>query len=113
MSGPGEGGPADAPSDPPSDPPSGAEARAAYDGFALALRIMYLLYAPDAPGTEAERPWEMLKEVAEGRLSLSNPADLAARFPEMKDFLFDTANQVVARERETALAILRGMQDAL
>lgn len=90
-----------------------AEARAAYEGFALAVRIMYMLYAPDAPATEVGRPWEVVKEIAEGRLSLSNPAELAARFPGMKDLLFDTANLVVARERETATAVLEGLQEAL
>ncbi|MGD2069625.1 MAG: hypothetical protein PVI57_13195 [Gemmatimonadota bacterium] len=90
-----------------------AEARAAYEGFALAVRIMYMLYAPEAPASEVERPWEVVKEIAEGRLSLANPAELAARFPDMKDLLFDTANQVVARERETATAVLEGLQEAL
>lgn len=91
----------------------GDEERAAYEGFTLALRVMYQLYAPDLPATEAGRPWEIVKDVAEGRLSLSNPADLAARFPGMKDFVFERANEVVARERQIALAVLRGMQKAL
>lgn len=87
--------------------------RAAYEGFCLALRIMYLLYAPETPGTEAERPWELARDVARGKLSLSNPADLAARFPELRDLVFDHANEVVAREREVATAVLRGLQEAL
>ena len=87
--------------------------RATYEGFALGLRIMYLLYAPETLGSEADRPWEVVKEIADGHLSLSNPADLAARFPEMRDFLFDRANLVVARERATARAVLTGLQEAL
>ena len=93
--------------------PVGTEERAAYEGFSLALRVMYLLYAPEVPATEVDRPWEVAREIAEGKLSMSNPGDLASRFPDMRDFVFDRANDVVHRERQIALAVLKGMQEAL
>lgn len=95
------------------DPGASSAERAAFEGFSLALRVMYHLYAPEAPASEVEKPWEMAKEIAEGRLSLSNPADTAARFPEMKEFLYERMNRVVARERQVARAVLQGLQEAL
>ena len=109
----GRGARPDGSSEPGSAGPVGTEERAAYEGFSLALRVMYLLYAPDVMASDVDRPWEIAREIAEGKLSMANPADLAARFPGMRDFVFDRANDVVHRERQVALAVLKGMQEAL
>src|SRR5688572_13266743 len=86
---------------------------AAFEAFLLGLRVFYQVYGIDAPATDFSRPWETLREIAEGRLTLSNPADLAARFPAMADFLFERANRVVADDRENARRILEGLQESL
>lgn len=90
-----------------------SEESAAFEGFLLALRVLYPLYGIDAPARDFEKPWVALKEIAEGRMTLSNPADLAARFPEMADFLYERANQIVASDRMTAARVLTGMQQSL
>lgn len=86
---------------------------AAFDGFLLALRLMYQLYDIQEPATAFEKPWEILKAVAEGRMTLANPGDLAAKFPEMADFLYERANLVVEDDRRTAVRVLEGMQEGL
>lgn len=86
---------------------------AAFDGFLLALRVMYRLYEIEEPAAEFERPWALIKEVAEGRLALTSPGELAARFPAMADFLYDRANAMVADDRITARRVLQGMQESL
>ena len=89
-----------------------AQDQAALDGFMLAIRVMYHTYNIEAPGTEYEKPWVLLREIAEGHVTLANPGDMAAKFPHMRDFLFDRANLVVDRDREMAQSILRGLQEA-
>lgn len=86
--------------------------RAAYDAFALGVRIMYALYGIDAPASEFERPYEMLRDIAEGRMTLANPAETAAKAPALRDFLYDRANRVIQVDRETAERILKGLAKA-
>lgn len=86
---------------------------ATFDGFLLALRVMYRLYDIDEPAVEFQKPWSLVKEIAEGETTLSNPGDLAARFPGMADFVYEQANLVVQDDRGTARRVLRGMQTSL
>lgn len=86
--------------------------RTAFDAFSLALRVLYQAYDIDAPATEFERPWALLREIAEGKTTLANPADMAAKFPQMKDFLYERANRVVEEDRHTAERVLRGLDRA-
>jgi hypothetical protein len=86
--------------------------QAAFDGFSLAVRVLLQAFEIDRPGTEFERPWRMLREIAEGRTTLTGTAELAARFPEMKDFLYDRVNRVIESDRETAQRVLRGLRQA-
>jgi hypothetical protein len=90
-----------------------SEDAAAFEAFLLGLRVFYQLYAPDAPASEFERPWESLREVASGRMTLTNTADLAARYPGMAAFLYERANRIVASDRANAERILRGLQESL
>jgi hypothetical protein len=90
-----------------------SEEIAAFEGFLLALRVLYPLYGIEGPASDFEKPWAALKEIAEGRMTLSNPADLAARYPHMSEFLFERANRIVASDRENAARVLAGMQESL
>jgi hypothetical protein len=90
-----------------------SEDSAAFEAFLLGLRVFYQVYGIEAPATDFARPFEMLREIAEGRLTMTNPADLAARFPAMADFLFERANRVVADDRENARRVLAGLQESL
>ena len=90
-----------------------SEESAAFEAFLLGLRLCYHLYEIDAPASEFERPWESLREIAEGKVTLANPAELAARFPNLADFLYERANRIVASDRDSALRILKGMQESL
>ena len=87
--------------------------RTAFDAFLLAMRVMYHIYDIDEPATDFEKPWSLIKEIATGDLTLSNPAELASRFPRMADFVYERANEVVADDQRTATRVLRGMQGAL
>lgn len=86
--------------------------QAAFDGFSLAVRVMFQAFEIDAPGTEFERPWALLRDIADGRATLTSAAELAARFPHMKDFLFDRVNRVIESDRDTARCVLRGLGSA-
>jgi hypothetical protein len=90
-----------------------SEDSAAFEAFLLGLRIFYQLYAGDAPASEFERPWEILREVAAGRTTLTNTGELAARYPGMADFLYERANRMVASDRANAERVLRGLQESL
>jgi hypothetical protein len=90
-----------------------SEETATFDGFLLALRVLYQLYEIEAPASEFERPFALLKEIAEGRVTLANPGDLAAKYPQTADFLYERANRIVADDRRTARRVLEGMQEGL
>jgi hypothetical protein len=85
---------------------------AAFDGFSLALRVMFRAFDIEAPGSDFEKPWALLREVADGSTTITSTAELAARFPEMKDFLYDRVNRVIENDRETARRVLRGLTSA-
>jgi ABC-type nitrate/sulfonate/bicarbonate transport system substrate-binding protein len=86
--------------------------QAAFDGFSLALRVMVQAFEIDAPATEFERPWQLVRDVAAGSATLTSTAELAARFPHMKDFLYDRVNSVIEADRDTANRVLRGLAAA-
>lgn len=93
---------------------AGMDAKAlAFTAYNLGQTIMTHVYGVgDEPVAEgyAERKTEVLREIAEGRLTLhSSPADLTAPFPNMKESLresaFRNANELMRREREAARLI--------
>lgn len=86
--------------------------RIALDAFSLAVRVMLHAFAIEAPAAAFERPWALLREIADGQTTLANPAEMAARFPQMKDFIYESANQVVEHDREVAHRVLRGLAGA-
>jgi hypothetical protein len=87
--------------------------RAAFDAFMLGMRVVYVAFELDAPATEFEKPFELLRELAEGRLTVASPGELAARFPQLSDFIYDRSSSVIESDRETAASILRGLGSAL
>jgi hypothetical protein len=86
--------------------------QATFDGFSLAVRVLFQAYDIDVPGTEFERPWVLLRDLAAGKTTLTNTAELAARFPQLKDFLYDRVNQIIESDRVTAERVLRGLSTA-
>jgi hypothetical protein len=87
--------------------------RAAFDAFMLGIRVMYVAFELDVPATEFERPFQMLREMAEGRLTVASPGELAARFPQLSDFIYERSSSVMESDRATAGRILRGLSKAL
>ena len=87
--------------------------RAAFDAFMLGIRVMAVTFELDAPATEFERPFEMLRELAEGRLTIASPGEMAVKFPHLGDFIYDRSGEVIESDRETAARILRGLSGAL
>ena len=75
------------------------------------MRVMYVAFDMNAPATEFEKPFAMLREIASGELAMSSPAELGARFPGLKDFMYDTASSVMENDRQTAARVLRGLAD--
>jgi hypothetical protein len=55
----------------------------------------------------------MLRELAEGRLTIASPGEMGAKFPDLKDFIYDRSSSMIERDRETANRILRGLGAAL
>lgn len=86
--------------------------RAAFDAFRLAVRVICHAWDIDPPASEFERPWALLREIADGTITLSSPAELAARFPRMRDLVYDASGGVIERDRETARLVLRGLAGA-
>jgi hypothetical protein len=87
--------------------------RVAFDAFMLAVRVLYVAFDLDVPATEFERPFQMLRELADGKLTVASPGELAARFPEMSQFIYDRSSSIIESDRETAARVLRGLNRAL
>ena len=87
--------------------------RIALDAFMLALRVVLHAYEIEAPATEYEKPWRLLRQIADGEVTIMSPAELGARHPGLKDFLYDQANDLVQHDREVALQVLRGLGSTL
>lgn len=85
--------------------------QAAFDAFLLAMRVMYVAFDMDEPATKFEKPFGMLRDIANGELVMSSPAELGTRFPALKDFMYDTASSVIENDRQTAARVLRGLSD--
>lgn len=85
----------------------------AFEAFNLALRVAYEFYnVGDEPAAETEnRLWGLVREIAEGKLTIANPGDFAARFPEAAGFIAERANFRVTRDRELASLVLEGFND--
>lgn len=81
----------------------------AFDAFLLAMRVISIAYDLDQPAARFEKPFAMLREIAGGELMLSSPAELGARFPALRDLVYDTASSVMEHDRETAARVLRGL----
>lgn len=81
----------------------------AFDAFMLAIRVMYVAFEMDKPATEFLKPFEMLREISNGELAMASPAELGARFPALKELVYDTASSVIEHDKETAGRILRGL----
>ena len=87
--------------------------RVAFDAFLLGIRVMSLAFDVDQPATQFEKPFEMLRDIATGQLTVASPAELAARFPELKDLIYDAASSIMERDRVTAGRVLRGLSTSL
>ncbi|MGQ0561412.1 MAG: hypothetical protein ACT443_06005 [Gemmatimonadota bacterium] len=85
----------------------------AFDAFLLAIRVLYVAFDMNEPASRFEKPFEMLREIANGELALSSPAELAARFPALKDLVYDAASSVIEHDRVTATHVLRGLAATL
>jgi hypothetical protein len=83
----------------------------AFDAFLLAMRVMYVAFDMNAPASEFEKPFAMLREIADGELTMSSPAELGARFPALRDLIYDTSSGVMVHDRETAARVLRGLNN--
>ncbi|NLG63952.1 MAG: hypothetical protein GX539_17060 [Candidatus Cloacimonetes bacterium] len=81
----------------------------AFDAFLFGMRVVLHAFELDPPATEFERPWTLLREIAEGRTTLMNPGDSAARFPGLGELLQETTRDRIAQDREMAVRILRGL----
>ena len=92
---------------------SNQEDLVAFDAFMLGVRVMAVAFDLDRPATEFERPFELLRELAEGRLTISSTGELAAKFPHLKDFIYDRSSSIIEQDRETAARVLRGLTAAL
>ena len=86
--------------------------RVAYDAFMLALRVVLHAYEVNAPASEFEKPWQLLREIASGETALTSTAELSNRFPALRDFLYERANSMVESDRATAQRVLRGLGGA-
>ncbi len=93
-------------------PPHEQLDRVALDAFSLAIRVFCHAWDIDPPAREFERPWALLREIADGTTTLSSPAEMAARFPGMKEFVYDAAGKVIEHDRHTARRILQGLAGA-
>jgi hypothetical protein len=85
---------------------------ATFEGFSLAVRVMVQAFEIDAPASEFQRPFALVREIADGTATLTSPAELAARFPQLRDFVYDRVNRVIESDRDTARRVVRGLHTA-
>ncbi len=89
---------------------------AVFDGFLLGIRAFSYAHDIDVPGTEDYKLWDVLREVADGELCLSDtPAEKAMKFPntseEMKEYLARNMNAFIRKDRRNAARVLKAMGD--
>ena len=89
------------------------EDRVAFDAFMLAIRVVYVAFDLDLPATEFEKPFIMLRELAEGSLTVASPGEMAAKFPQAQDFISERSSSIIEADRETAASVLRGLTTSL
>ncbi len=86
--------------------------RTAFDAFNLAIRVICHAWNIDPPASEFERPWALLREIADGEVTVVNPGEMAARFPRLRELVYETTSGVMEHDRATAQRILRGLSGA-
>ena len=79
----------------------------------LAIRVVYVAFDLDLPATEFEKPFIMLRELAEGSLTIAAPGEMAAKFPHLQDFIADRSSSIIEGDRATAASVLRGLTTSL
>jgi hypothetical protein len=85
--------------------------RVAFDSFLLALRVISVAFEIEEPATSFEKPFELLRDIAEGKLTVTSPGELGARFPGLKQMMYDAASSVIEHDRVTATRVLRGLSN--
>lgn len=93
--------------------PDAALDRASFDAFLLAMRVMYVAFDLDEPAVRFERPFQVLRDLVDGHLTLASPAELGTKFPALKDLIYDTASAIIEQDRTTAARVLRGLASGL
>ena len=87
--------------------------RTAFDAFLLAMRVIYIAFDLDEPASNFEKPFALLREIANGETTLSSPAEMGARFPALKDLIYDASSSVIENDRAVAARVLRGLSSTL
>jgi hypothetical protein len=85
----------------------------AFDSFLLALRVIVISFDLNEPAAKFEKPFELLRDIAQGHVTVSSPAELGVRFPALKELVYETASKVMEHDRQTAARILRGLTATL
>ena len=85
-----------------------------FEGFSLGLRTLLQAYEIHIPGTDGHKHWDLLREVAEGRVTRGfNRGEIELKYPnmieEMKAYLARNAPKLIAKDRELARRILEAM----
>ena len=60
------------------------------------------------PGTEARKPWDLLREIAEGQATLNDPGGAAAKHPQMREYIARVSGIAIRKDRDLAARILEG-----
>ena len=81
-----------------------------FDAFLLGVRVTDHAYDINAPGTESEKPWALLREIAEGKSTLvSSDAEKRLKYPDMqrslRESLPEMTSQLIQKDRELARRI--------
>jgi hypothetical protein len=87
--------------------------RVSFDAFLLAMRVIYVAFDLNEPASNFEKPFALLREIANGETTLSSPAEMAVRFPALKDLIYDASSTVMESDRAMAARVLRGLSSTL
>ena len=87
--------------------------RASFDAFLLAMRVMYVAFDLDEPATKFEKPFEMLRDIAKGQLTVTSTAEIGVKFPALRDLVYEASASVIEHDRATAARVLRGLSSTL
>jgi len=83
--------------------------RVAFDSFLLAVRVLSVAFDLDEPASSFEKPFALLREIADGEVTVTSPAELGARFPALKELMYEAASSMIEHDRVTAARVLRGL----